>query len=42
MMAPTNVEGQANLSWAYTLIKTLLTFQPITKKYCQTKIVQVK
>jgi hypothetical protein len=42
MMAPTNVEGQANLRWVYTLIKTLLTFQPTTKRYCQTKIGQVK
>jgi hypothetical protein len=41
-MAPTNVEGQAHLSWAYTLIKALLAFQPITKNYYWTKIGWVK
>jgi hypothetical protein len=41
-IAPTNVKGQAHLSWAYTLIKAPPAFQPITKRYCRTKTGRVK
>jgi len=41
-IAPTNVKGQAHLSWAYTLIKAPPAFQPITKRYCRTKTGWVK
>jgi hypothetical protein len=41
-IGPTNVEGQAHLCRAYTLIKSPPTFQPITKRYPGTQVWRVE